>query len=89
MHYKNYLIQRGTLFSFRIKVPVHLRALLGKIEVRRALGTADLSLARMHAQRMAWITLRLFEAMNKNKINLTSQQIRDHLDGWYESLPLL
>lgn len=67
MHYKNYLIQRVMRYSFRLKVPVRLRPLLGKIEVRRALGTTDLNLARMRAQRMAWITLRLFEAMKKTR----------------------
>ena len=52
MRRTEYLIQRGTRYSFRMKVPLRLRPLLGKIEVRRALGTSDLSIARMHAQRM-------------------------------------
>ncbi len=75
MRRKDYLIKRGSRYTFRLKVPIHLRAHLGKIEIRRALGTTDHNSARVHAQRMAWITLRLFEAMKKkkNKINLTSQ----------------
>ena len=88
MHRKDYLIKRELRYSFRLKVPAHLRHRLGRIEIRRALGTTDHNLARMHAQRLAWLTLRLFEAMNKNKIkaSLTSQQIRDHLDSWYDQM---
>lgn len=86
MRRKEYLIQRGERYTFRMKVPIHLRPLLGRIEIRRALGTTDLSKARMHAQRMAWVTLRAFKAMDTNKINLTSQQISDHLDSWYDQM---
>lgn len=85
MAYRDYIIQRGASYCFRIRVPSRHRAALGRAEIRRALGS-DERTARTKALRMAWITLKVFESMDANRTQLTPQEITNLLDDWYRRM---
>jgi integrase len=48
-----HLIRRGNIYYFRRKIPLHLRAQIGKAEIRKSLATSDLQQARAAALKEA------------------------------------
>ncbi|HKY01493.1 MAG TPA: site-specific integrase [Burkholderiales bacterium] len=44
-----HILRRGTTYYFRRKIPSHLRAQVGKEEIRKSLGTTDLNEAKARA----------------------------------------
>lgn len=65
----HYLVRsrHGTCLYARVVIPRPLRALLGRRELRRSLGTADLRLARLRAAALAYRAAVTFEALMRSR----------------------
>lgn len=56
------------IFYFRIAIPAHLRDTLGKLEIKKTLGTGLKSEAIIRAQRLFLETQNLFQRMEKKRM---------------------
>ncbi len=63
MHTLTYVFQNGFgIYYFRMAIPKHLKATLGKREIRRSLKTTNYGLAVRKARSLAVLSDELFQA---------------------------
>jgi integrase len=71
--------RRGAVYYYRIRVPVHLMAVVGRRELTRSLHTADAAVARRRQASLALLTERLWAALRPD---MTPDEISSHIERW-------
>jgi hypothetical protein len=60
-----YLVRRGSTYHFRVRIPVDLRPIVGRVELWRALHTSDIAEAR---RRSLWMLSNRPRPVHDNQI---------------------
>ncbi len=84
-----HVIRRGGSYSFRIRVPERFRAVLGRKELWRSLGTGELNIARQRSFLALLLTQQLWEdleaAMSSSPTPPSPLQIQKLINGWLKA----
>ena len=74
-----YLIRRGATYHFRVRTPLRLRPLLGRLELSRSLKTGVLVEARRRCLRMLGLTDELWSALHPA---MTPEEAKVLVEAW-------
>lgn len=81
-----YVVRRGEMLYFRMRIPKDLRDSLGMTEIVLSLGTNRSRVAGRKAQRLAWSLPGLINDIRKGRYpgmkELTKEEIRKLVTGW-------
>ena len=77
-----YLVRRGSTYHFRVRIPVDLRPIVGRVELWRALHTPHIIEARRRSLWMLGLTDRLWRALHNA---MTPTEAKRLVDQWLQA----
>lgn len=75
--------RRNRVFTFRLRVPAPLVALIGRQYLRRSLRTTDPVQARLRGARLLRAAREMFRALGQQAAMLTREEIEEMIRGFY------
>ncbi len=82
-----YVVRRGDMLYFRMRVPEDIQGFLRTTEISRALRTNNPREAGRRAQRLAWITADLFDDIREGKYrNMDHKEIKRLVADWLREI---